>query len=91
MEEPIEWRETQRVLAFRTKQSFVPLTTESFVFPFGSPEFYEDGKLDFDAGGAVGEVVEGVKGRDRLVVMNNADGTSFAPSVILRKVSGITG
>jgi hypothetical protein len=39
----------------------------------------------------VGEIVGGVKGRDRLVVMNNADGTSFAPSVILRRVSEIIG
>jgi GGDEF domain-containing protein len=40
---------------------------------------------------ALGELVENVKGRDRLVVMNNPDGTSFAPSVKLLIVTGITG
>ena len=91
MDRTAERNETLRILKWRANTTHVPsLTTDSFVHPFDSDEFYADGELDCEIG-VVGEIVEDVKKRDRLVVLNNVDGTCFAPSVKLPVVTNITG
>jgi hypothetical protein len=80
---------TLGVLKWRTTNRQVPfLNLDSFVYPFGSEEFYADGELDCEIG-VVGNVEEDVKKQDRLVVLNNGEGTSFAPSVKVPIVTDI--
>ena len=82
---------TSRILLWRAKNKLFPVLTEdSFVHGFGSEAFFEDGECDCQFG-IVGFIDEDVKKKDRLVVLHNPDGTSFAPSVKVPVVTGIIG
>ena len=66
--EQLELEETKKILEWRnTHRLLPPLNELSFRYTIGSKEFFEDARLDAQIG-AVGEVVEDVKGTDRLSI-----------------------